>query len=208
MTQKSAADGNRFLQLISSLSPVNDYRRIIRNQKSSVVILAPHGGGIEPGTAKVASGIAGKDLSLYIFEGMRRENNRNLHITSTKFDDPQCLALVQRTPVAITVHGCGGREPMVYLGGLNNEYRRLIHRNLCKYGYRIEFDDTRHAGVHPQNICNQCKSQRGVQVEITTGLRKTFFKSLDREGRNHTTESFEIFVHAVRQAISEPSLGS
>jgi len=208
MSNRSAPNGQNYLQLTSSLSQGSDYQRVIRNQESHVVILAPHGGGIEPGTAKIASGIAGEELSLYIFEGLRRQNNRNLHIPSTKFDDPRCLDLVQCTPVAITVHGCGGQEPVVYLGGRNTGLRNSIHRHLGKSGFKVAFDDTHHAGVHPNNLCNRCKSQRGVQLEISIQMRKLFFKTIDRAGRTHPTDLFFRFTQAVRGGISPSSLSS
>jgi phage replication-related protein YjqB (UPF0714/DUF867 family) len=53
-----------------------------------VAVIAPHGGGIEPGTSELATAIAGDDFSLYLFEGLKSAGNGELHITSTNFDEP------------------------------------------------------------------------------------------------------------------------
>ncbi|WP_235316605.1 poly-gamma-glutamate hydrolase family protein, partial [Klebsiella quasipneumoniae] len=53
-------------------------------------IMAPHGGKIESGTTEISVAIAREDLSLYIFNANKTNNNRALHITSARFDEPQC----------------------------------------------------------------------------------------------------------------------
>ncbi|HGC4234758.1 TPA: poly-gamma-glutamate hydrolase family protein, partial [Escherichia coli] len=45
-------------------------------------IMAPHGGKIESGTTEISVAIAREDLSLYIFNANKTNNNRALHITS------------------------------------------------------------------------------------------------------------------------------
>jgi phage replication-related protein YjqB (UPF0714/DUF867 family) len=67
--------------------------------------VAPHGGGIEPGTSELADAIAGSDLSFYTFEGLKSSGNTDLHITSTRFDEPMCLTLLASSSVVVTLHG-------------------------------------------------------------------------------------------------------
>ena len=38
-----------------------DFRVRVRRSKSDTVIIAPHGGGIEPGTSEIAEAIAASD---------------------------------------------------------------------------------------------------------------------------------------------------
>lgn len=73
-----------------------DYRIVVRpNPSSSVAVIAPHEGRIEKGTSETARAIAGEGFNLYQIEGTRKkENNRYLHLTSHKFDDPRCLHLL------------------------------------------------------------------------------------------------------------------
>jgi phage replication-related protein YjqB (UPF0714/DUF867 family) len=46
----------------------------------ALAILAPHGGGIEPGTSELAEAVAGEGLSFYAFEGLKRSGNAVLHV--------------------------------------------------------------------------------------------------------------------------------
>jgi len=77
---------------------------------SNTIIVAPHGGAIEPGTSEVAREVANNDLSLAIFEGIKPRNNDRLHITSTNFDEPRCVALVQESDTVVAIHGEGSPE--------------------------------------------------------------------------------------------------
>src|SRR5215471_18326011 len=74
-----------------------DYGVVVRRAQAAFAIVAPHGGGIEPGTSEIADGIARTRCSFYSFEGLKREGNRVLHITSTHFDEPMCLLLLGDT---------------------------------------------------------------------------------------------------------------
>ena len=62
-----------------------------RKDASSVVVIAPHGGKIEPWTDKIADAIAGKDFSFYCFKALKSDR---LHIKSHLFDEPTCENLV------------------------------------------------------------------------------------------------------------------
>ncbi|EHS52160.1 protein of unknown function DUF867, partial [Rhizobium sp. PDO1-076] len=75
-----------------------DYQISVVNRDSMVAVIAPHGGHIEPGTSELAQAIAGEDLSMYIFSGLRPgRHHRELHITSTNFDEKRCLDLLSHT---------------------------------------------------------------------------------------------------------------
>jgi len=43
-------------------------------------------------------------------------------------------------------------------------------------------------GCDEPNICNRGKSGCGVQLELSNGLRRSFFESLSRSGRQTKTE--------------------
>jgi phage replication-related protein YjqB (UPF0714/DUF867 family) len=83
-----------FADLIEKEVPDRDFRVRVRPSKSDTVIIAPHGGGIEPGTSEIAEAIAATDYSFYAFERRKHHGNGSLHITSSHFDEPQCIALV------------------------------------------------------------------------------------------------------------------
>src|SRR5579862_3424082 len=79
-----------------------DYDIVAIARPSPVVIIAPHGGRIEHGTSELARSIAADDYGFYAFEGYKaRGQNRDLHVTSHRFDEPQGLALVARAEVVV-----------------------------------------------------------------------------------------------------------
>lgn len=184
--------------------PAGAYRIEVHDVGSRVAILAPHGGGIEPGTSELSRAVARDDLSLYLFEGVKMQANSDLHITSTRIDEPHCLQLLNSVEVAVTVHGEGGVREVVYLGGRHLELAERLRTELELHGFRVE----RHAspwlqGTDPSNICNRCASGLGLQLEISAGLRKSFFGSLaNAAGRAHTTERFAQFTGAVRAVLT------
>ncbi len=73
---------------------------------TDLVIVTPHGGGIEPGTTEIVRALAGADLSYYLFQGLKPNDNlAALHITSSNFDEPQCVALLRAAAMTVAVHG-------------------------------------------------------------------------------------------------------
>src|SRR5215204_7667794 len=82
-----------------------DFGILVRRAKPAFAIVSPHGGGIEPGTSEIADATASSELSYYAFEGLKSSGNSDLHITSTRFDEPLCLTLVGESEVVVTIHG-------------------------------------------------------------------------------------------------------
>ena len=171
----------------------------LRDRGSRVAVAAPHGGGIEPGTSEIAVAIAGANLSYYLFEGHKRRGNATLHITSSRFDEPQGLALLRRAACVVTVHGEASEREMVYLGGLNASLRNALIKALEKNGYVVGENATMQ-GRDERNICNIGSSGGGVQLELSAGLRRSFFESLSRAGRAKPTVRLAEFSAIVRGA--------
>ncbi|MBN1147943.1 MAG: poly-gamma-glutamate hydrolase family protein [Anaerolineales bacterium] len=177
-----------------------DYRRIVAPRASDIAILAPHGGGIEAGTSEIARALAGETLSLYCFEGLEQRGNQRLHLTSTNFDEPLCLALVQQAQCVVAIHGCEGKRPLVHVGGLHGELCASLLASLGAAGFAAQQDNSHHAGNHPENICNRGLSGRGAQLEISEGLRQSLFAGLKHYERENPTPLFWRFVQALRDA--------
>lgn len=174
-------------------------------RRSTVAVIAPHGGGIEPGTSEIAEAIAGDDLSFYAFEGKKAAGNLDLHITSARIDEPQGVALVKTSERAISNHGeSNDEQPVVFIGGRDAALCARLRDELVKYGFVAEkHKNPDLQGTHEANICNRGKSGLGVQLELTNALRASFFESLTRNGRKNRTERFEQFVAAVRTVITD-----
>lgn len=169
-------------------------------------MIAPHGGGIEPGTSELAEAIAGVGLSFYVFEGIKEEGNRILHITSSRFDEPEGVALVAASPRVVAVHGEEeSQDCAVFLGGLDKGLGAEIRASLEAAGFGVRtHKNPDMQGLHKNNICNRGQSAQGVQLELSRSLRESFFRELDnREGRQHPTESFFKFVKAMRKGLFE-----
>jgi phage replication-related protein YjqB (UPF0714/DUF867 family) len=180
----------------------NHFRIRRREGWSGVAIVAPHGGGIEPGTTEIAERIAGTEHTFYTFEGLKRTGNRDLHITSTNFDEPVGIETAQHAQRVLTIHGCGDQGEVLHIGGLDNDLKKKVVACLSTAGFRVDrCSDTTLQGASPNNICNRSKNHCGVQIEISIGLRRRMFDNLSRKGRTRTHPIYDEFISALRQAI-------
>lgn len=172
--------------------------------KSRIAIIAPHGGGIEPGTSEIAKSIAGDDFTCYSFEGIKsNENKKYLHLTSTNFDEPEGVKICNNSDIVLAVHGADENDDFVYVGGRNQGLKNRIIQKLKNDGFNAKEDTTIHSGRDAENICNKCKSIEGLQLEISNGLRKKMLKELNRKNRKMTTEVFDKFVQSIRSVLCE-----
>jgi phage replication-related protein YjqB (UPF0714/DUF867 family) len=171
-----------------------DFEVITRQGTGDAVILAIHGGRIEPGTAEIASGVAGADHGLYLFKGICPRDNAALHVSSTRFDDPRALALVAGARRVVSIHGCRGEGDFLVIGGRDGEGRSHLMTALPEAGFGIDSQAPPHIrGRHRDNICNRGLGGRGVQVEISLGLRKRILG----EPRGMLAD----FCHIIREAL-------
>jgi phage replication-related protein YjqB (UPF0714/DUF867 family) len=96
----------------------------------STVVIAPHGGGIEPGTSEIATRIAADDLAVALFEDLKPKANIDLHMASIHFDEPSCLALVQKARNVIAVSGEASNGQAVYLDGADTKLGAFLLNRL------------------------------------------------------------------------------
>ena len=69
-----------------------------------------------------------------------------------------------------------GHEKFVFLGGLDRNLKEAIARELGSKGIAVRRGDGRFEGSNPDNICNRGVTGKGVQLEITRGLRDDMAK--------------------------------
>ncbi len=195
-------DKYRSFAELCAAEPADAFSISMRDTGSHVAIAAPHGGGIEPGTSEIALAIAGAELSYYLFEGHKRQGNAALHITSRRFDEPSGLALLRRAACVLTVHGEASEGATVYLGGLNAGLKLDLTAALRRAGYAArEHHEARLQGLDASNLCNAGRTRGGVQLELSVGLRRSFFESLTRAGRAKPTARLAEFGGIVRAAV-------
>jgi phage replication-related protein YjqB (UPF0714/DUF867 family) len=172
-----------------------DYLIRVKDRGSHSVILAPHGGWIEPGTSEIAEAIAGKDLSFYAFEALRAGAHGDFHITSHRFDEPKALDLVSRSRIAVAIHGRrNNSNEAVWLGGRSSVLRNSIGDSLRSAGFAAELN-TELPGLDRANICNRTLSGEGVQLELSRSLRRRLMSGADL---------LQAFCEAIRKVIPHP----
>ncbi|WP_108816901.1 poly-gamma-glutamate hydrolase family protein [Loktanella sp. Alg231-35] len=150
-----------------------DYQKQAESRTSDCLIMAPHGGKIEPGTSELAKAVASEDHSLYLFEGIRKRPHSDLHVTSHKYDDEEAIKIVSEHAIVVAFHGRRDRDDpaTVHVGGLDAATRDAIVNELSSDGFDAAVGCGELAGEHKNNICNRGRRSMGVQLEIPKSLR-------------------------------------
>jgi len=195
-----------YADLVERWQEGRDYEIRAVQRSFEFLILAPHGGGIEPGTTEIAEALAGKEFSLYCFNGLLVDRNWDLHLSSVFFDESRCLHLLGNTNKAVAIHGCQGKEPVTWVGGLDDRMKTRVLASLQRVGFEAREDTSWHAGVNPLSLCNRTFSGMGLQLEISLGQRRLFFEGLSRSQRDNPTPAMKDFTQAVHSNLTIPSL--
>jgi phage replication-related protein YjqB (UPF0714/DUF867 family) len=166
---------------------------------SRILVMAPHGGWIEPFTCQLAALLAGEDLSLYTFRGVGSPGGGSLHLTSHRFDEPTALRAAREAERVVAIHGERTRDrPFVMVGGLWDRFRREMAGGLVSGGFPVEPPRPGLGGRNPRNICNRGSCGGGGQLEISEGLRRSLLRDEALRGA---------FVEAVRGVLLELESG-
>lgn len=168
-----AASYRGFADLANAQTEGTDYGVLVRPiLNSSIAVIAPHGGRIEQYTSDFARGVAGGDFNLYLFQGIRQAGNYSaLHLISHRFDEPRCLSLLSMCDHVVAIHGCGGDDQQVLLGGLDEALKLAVGQALSGLGVEVRSDGHKFPATEPNNVCNRGRRGVGVQIEMTMGLR-------------------------------------
>ena len=205
-----------------------------------VVVLAIHGGLIEPYTSELAIDVAQHLLAnSYLFYGhatqfcgdypestnssIYRDNFRNLHITSTKFDNRQAIKLVSLSSHTVAIHGYspgrGYPQEVICIGGAKNnnsgvtEFINAIESSDYEGYPKLNAVDAREAeegmlcgsvpgrfkslgGSSKDNIVNQNSQQAWLQLEFHYDLLAELTQEGDRAGKYR-----ELILQAIEQAV-------
>ena len=166
-------------ELLSVLSKRENIDWKIESKKDNedIVIFAPHGGSIEPGTTELAQATSEiGSYSYFSFLGLKSSNNFQLHITSTNYDEPTLLDMQKYAKYSVAYHGASGEEPMVLIGGADFDLRKAVAEEFDKYNIPNQPAPKDLAGKNPSNIVNRNLRGQGLQLELTMGLRRLMFK--------------------------------
>ncbi|MBU2660135.1 poly-gamma-glutamate hydrolase family protein [Bacillus cabrialesii] len=187
----------------AALSASESEYRIIYEEKtgSEHIVLGPHGGRIEPGVSELVRAFSDQ-CSIYLFEGVKKRDNRSLHLTSTRFDEPLALEKVNAHHYALAFHGYHDpKTPHTLVGGADRHKAELICERLNEAGFSAELTSERDrlAGVHPKNIVNRTKRGMGLQLEVSSAQRKALFRNFGCRDESYIqNDLFCRYVEAVK----------
>jgi phage replication-related protein YjqB (UPF0714/DUF867 family) len=184
-----------------------DYQRLWRvSAVSTLLHMAIHGGGVEPGTTELADSAAADIHDFYTLDGfMPAGSNDALHVTSTRYDEPQALTMARSATHIVSWHGAAGATAVTYLGGLDFNLRDQIGQCLKDAGFTVQVATEELNGNDPTNIANRCSRGMGAQLELSTAQRAAFFVGGDtsRANRKNITPAFTAYVTAVKLGVSK-----
>ena len=191
------------------------------NPEGQKIVLAVHGGGIEGATSEIALAVAGYHPATFsqaadclglhdfwIFEGLLAGGNSRLHVTSTNYDDPIALKLVQISKRCLSLHGLSDAPGSadIQIGGLDTELSSIVLEELTAAGISAAVSGEENTnGSDLKNICNKTTINAGVQLEMVAAYRESLFApgcNTRELRRNNTTANFCVLVTALRKALS------
>lgn len=184
----------------------SDFALKLKKGSSGIIYFTPHGGGIETGCSELSEFSADPTDSYYMFEAKLSSGNGDLHITSTHYDEPNARRLVAQHDIAVSYHGYYDTAiKNTKIGGLDSELRNLIGEEFTSAGiaWEQEPEGSNIAGAEPDNIVNITRRGAGVQLEISTLQRSSFFGTNTAAGRRNTKNAeFDAYVAAVKRAVA------
>jgi phage replication-related protein YjqB (UPF0714/DUF867 family) len=194
-----------------------DFRVAFGDSKIDLCLLvAPHGGGIEPGSSEIMRAVA--DLggwAWYEFAGFLRQGNKQaLHMASTDFDEPTLKSMLPQAGFVVAFHGASeSPEPLVYVGGKWKLGRQTvaaaINSSFEEHGIRAadatDHDAAAHLrGLDDSNITNRGKRMEGVQLEFSRAARNLLFPpDSSREARGRRSAPLRPLAAAIHGATKQ-----
>jgi phage replication-related protein YjqB (UPF0714/DUF867 family) len=176
-----------------------------------ILIFSPHGGGIEKGVSEIVRELSKVgDYNSYLFEGKKKEGNKDLHITSHHFNEKMLFKLLEIHETALSIHGMKIKDKSIdiIIGGLNKTLGELIKKNLNGFSTCINENELPSQlnlfARRKDNVTNLCQIKQGVQLEISEELRRKFFERLSpQKFRNNKTKLYYNFINSLNKGIME-----
>ena len=203
-----------------------DYEVTVSNTGSPVTVLSIHGNGIETRTSDISAALANRygwnryDFLPRATSGCVGGDSTQLHITSTHFDDPRAVALVN-VPKAVAIHGYsiskGWLKGDICVGGLDGASRSIFRNYVLNSTWTGDGSyplnpvdattatsgacfDTEIAGKSTANIVNRTSSGGGLQLELHNQLRLDLANTAD-----HRFDQLRDIVYGATNAAMQTS---
>jgi phage replication-related protein YjqB (UPF0714/DUF867 family) len=159
---------------------------------SPLIVVAPHGGGIELRTSEIASAIAGVNIDGTALDDPPADGtqhtqcqfmgrlpagqNGRLHVTSEHWDVEECLILIAQRTHALSIHGANKPGKVAYVGGRDTATGAELAAALRAAGFTVvQPAPADVAGTSIDNFVNKDADGAGVQLELTSDLRMELF---------------------------------
>ncbi|ASB88562.1 poly-gamma-glutamate hydrolase family protein [Bacillus sonorensis] len=194
-----------FAELAENETEGVDYNIEYTDRGTELLVLSPHGGGIEGGVSEIVRAFS-DEYSTYLFEGIKSSQNLDLHITSNHFDEPTALEKVAEHSYVLSVHGYNDTEEHTLVGGTDKEGGQAIVDALVESGFSAELVDENHrlAGTDPDNLNNKNKTGLSIQLEISIPQREAFFSRFGLWTRESScNKKFLGYVTAIKNVLKE-----
>ena len=169
------AEYPNFAALSAAENEDKDFRVRIEDRKGSpIVIVAPHGGGIEPGTYKSPRRLRDATCHLLILPGSSRRATEFFTLPARTLTSRVVQRWLKR-PTTCSDHGEESEEPVVYLGGKDSESGGRVRKALATAGFTVKEHPNRQLqGLAKRNICNRNRSGAGSSLSSAGSPRKVF----------------------------------
>jgi phage replication-related protein YjqB (UPF0714/DUF867 family) len=159
---------------------------------TGLIVIAPHGGAIEPHTDEQAEHLqhqlAAKGVSCWRCKGWKQGGGafERWHITSTDIHEasfPLLNTIINRQfTYAVAFHGF--KEDMILIGGgaddgLKQEIRTAIENAIGdRITVKIAKASDNYNGDNPKNIVNRLANGNGIQIEQSLEARKNYWQQI------------------------------
>ncbi len=198
-------DTYRDMKELLKKEPASAYELNVKPADSSILVIAPHGGRIEPFTSAIAGGIARDEFSYFEFKGLlQRGAYATLHVSSVNYNPDELTELNRASEVTLAIHGISGTEKLTYVGGRDVAGAQIMRRHLEEAGFPVESAPANYTGMDVKNFVNRNARGLGIQLEITLAQRRALFTKRREDEPN---EKYERYTQAVANALREIQAG-
>ena len=198
------AAARSFLQIAKTAKADIDYKIIYKPGVRSYLIVAPHGGNIEPGSTELAQAIANNNYGFYVFNGLKRDSS-SVFVPSTRFDEPELMRVTKNYSTVIAVHIVPSSDRIIYVGG---DYRQIVDKiikSLADQGFQSAITPRDGSAWNRTNLVNR-NTVGGVQIEVSSAVLDDMFRGPSsneriRQDPNRRTIEFTRFVNAIKSVL-------
>ena len=159
-----------FAAMVVETHKGQDWDLIIKDPSAAAVIIAIHGGEIEPLTSELATTIAGDDLNLYDLRGIRASNNAQLRIPMIRYQEMRLDFLLRNCRAALHIEGSPDEGQALVIGGANVRLVQDLGQALATAGFELGEPVSAPLLSSPRRFYNHCPLG-GAQIEVPQGLR-------------------------------------